>query len=167
VISPTAWRRIVVAAAAIHLSMAAFFSTHWQVDRFLPAFLDRPLKIYGAYTGARTHFNFFAPTVSTQARAQFVLARADGTTYRDSLATGSGEADQRVAMMFTYYGVAEARPFLARSWAVHMLNRHPDAVAVDVSVEVLEIPTLAEIKQGRTSRWIQIDHLRLRRDEIA
>jgi hypothetical protein len=161
------WRRIVIGAAAIHLSIAAFFSTHWEVDRFIPTLVERPLKVYGAYTGARTHFNFFAPAVSTQARARFVLARRDGSTYEDTLTTSSAEANQRIAMMFTYYGVAEARPFLSRSWAVYMLGRHPDAVAVDVTVEVLEIPTLADIKAGKASRWVVIDRMRLTRDEIA
>ena len=160
-------RRIAVAAAAIHLGIAALFSTHWPVERHLPAPIDRPLKLYGTYTGAQTHFNFFAPGVSTQARAQFVLTRADGSQSRDVLVTGNFEANQRLAMMFTFYGVQEARPFLARAWAVHMLNRHPEAQSVDVSVEVLDIPTLAELRSGKTSRWIEIDHTRLTRREIS
>ncbi len=159
-------RNVIVAAAAVHLSIAAFFSTHWPVERVLPAILDRPLKLYGAYTGAQTHFNFFAPAVSTQARAQFVLVNADGTFTRDELLTGSAEANQRLAMMFTFYGVAEARPFLARAWGVHMLDRHPDAQAVEVRVEILDIPTLAELKAGRSSRWVEVDRTRLQRDEI-
>jgi hypothetical protein len=159
-------RNGVVAAAAVHLSIAAFFSTHWPVERVLPAILDRPLKLYGAYTGAQTHFNFFAPAVSTQARAQFILVNADGTTTRDELLTGNAEANQRLAMMFTFYGVAEARPFLARAWAVHMLERHPQAQSVEVRVEILDIPTLAELKAGKSSRWIEVDRTRVQRDEI-
>lgn len=160
-------RKLAIGAAAIHLGIAAFFSTHWQVEQFLPAVVDRPLKLYGAYTGAQTHFNFFAPTVSTQARAQFVLTRPDGSQARDELVTGNFEANQRLAMMFTFYGVPEARPFLARAWAVHMLNRHPDAESVEVRVEVLDIPTLAEIKAGKGSRWVEIDRTRLARREIS
>jgi hypothetical protein len=137
------------------------------VERFLPALVDRPLKLYGAYTGAQTHFNFFAPAVSTQARAQFVLRRADGSEARDELITGNFEANQRLAMMFTFYGVVEARPFLARSWAVHMLNRHPEAESVEVRVEVLEIPTLAELKAGKASRWVEIDRMSLARRDIS
>ena len=163
----SAARRLAIAAAAIHLGIAAFFSTHWQVERFLPAVVDRPLKLYGAYTGAQTHFNFFAPTVSTQARAKFVLTRPDGTQARDELVTGNFEANQRLAMMFTFYGVPEARPFLARAWAVHMLNRHPEADSVEVSVEVLDIPTLAELKAGKSSKWVEIDRTRLARREIS
>jgi hypothetical protein len=162
-----AGRKLAIAAAAVHLGIAAFFSTHWQVERVLPAVIDRPLKLYGAYTGAQTHFNFFAPAVSTQARARFTLTRPDGTQARDVLDTGSLEANQRLAMMFTFYGVPEARPFLARAWAVHMLNRHPEAESVEVSVEVLEIPTLAELRSGKASRWIEIDRTRLARREIS
>jgi hypothetical protein len=165
-VTPAA-RRLAIAAAAIHLSIAAFFSTHWEVERFLPAVIDRPLKLYGQYTGAQTHFNFFAPTVSTQARARFVLTRPDGSEARDELVTGNSEANQRIAMMFTFYGVAELRPFLARAWAVHMLTRHPDADSVEVLVELLEIPTLAELKAGKASRWVEIDRTRLARRDLS
>lgn len=165
--APKAARRLVVVVAAIHLSIAAVFATHWQVEQFLPVLLDRPLKLYGAYTGAQTHFNFFAPAVSTQARAQFVLTRPDGTTIRDQLLTGNAEANQRLAMMFTFYGIPEARPFLARSWAVYMLGRHPDAEAVEVRIEALQIPVLSEVRSGKAARWVEIDRMKLRRDEIS
>ena len=129
--------------------------------------IERPLKLYGAYSGAHTHFNFFAPTVSTQARARFVLRLPGGAVRHDELATASGEANQRLAMMFTFYGVREIRPFLSRAWAIYMLERHPDAESVDVSVEALDIPTLAEIRAGRAARWVEIDRMSLRRDEIS
>ena len=61
----------------------------------------------------------------------------------------------------------EARPFLARAWAVHMLNRHPEAESVEVRVEVLDIPTLSELKAGKASRWVEIDRTRLARREIS
>ena len=160
-------RAIVVAAAVIHLAIAAAFSTHWATERILPGLIDRPLKLYGAYSGATTHFNFFAPDVSTQARAQFILSRGGVETRRAELLTESGEANQRLAMMFTYYGVAEARPFLVRSWAIHMLNRHPEADSVEVRVEVLEIPKLAEIKAGKAPRWVEVERTVLKRDEIS
>jgi len=160
-------RRVVVAAAAVHLTIAALFSTSWPAERVLPDWLDRPLKLYGAYSGAQTHFDFFAPEVSTQARARFVLHRRDGSTLTDSLTTSNAEANQRLAMMFTFYGVTEARPFLARAWAVYMLARHPEADSVDVQVEVLDIPPLAELRAGRNARWVEIDRMSLRRDEIG
>jgi len=165
-VTPAA-RRLATAAAAIHLGVAAFFSTHWPVEGYLPAVIERPLKLYGTYTGAQTHFNFFAPTVSTQARAQFVLTKPDGSQVRDELLTTNFEANQRLAMMFTFYGVAEVRPFLARSWAVHMLNRHPEADSVEVRVEALDIPTLAEIKSGKAARWVEIDRSKVTRREIS
>lgn len=160
-------RKLAIAAATIHLGIAALFSTHWAVDKSLPGWIDRPVKLYGAYTGARTHFNFFAPAVSTQARARFVLERADGRVVTDDLSTGNLEADQRIAMMFTFYGVAEIRPFLSRALAVYMLDRHPEAVAVEVRVEALDIPTLPGLKAGKASRWVEIDRTKLTRREIS
>ena len=160
-------RRVAIIAAAIHLSIAALFSTHWPVERVLPDFVERPLKLYGLYTGAQTHFNFFAPVVATQARARFRLVARDGTIRTDELLTRSAEANQRLAMMFTFYGEPQIRPFLARAWAVHMLARHPDAVAVEVRVEALDIPTLPQVKAGKSARWIEVDRTVLRRDEIS
>jgi hypothetical protein len=165
-VSP-ATRRVAIIAAAIHLLIAAFFSTHWPVERLLPDFLERPLKLYGLYTGAQTHFNFFAPAVATQARARFVLHGRDGLTRTAELPTPSAEANQRIAMMFTFYGVPETRPFLARAWGIYMLTLHPDAVAVEVIVEALDIPPLREVRAGRPARWIEVDRAVLRRDEIS
>ena len=163
-----AWRRAVMVAAGVHLAIAAFFSTHWPTERLLPPVLERPLSLYGKYSGAETHFNFFAPNVSTQARAYFVLTRRDGSSWTERLDAGGVEANQRLAMMFTYYGVPETRAVFARSWAVYMLEHHPEAVAVEVHVEILEIPTLDELRlKNAAARWVDVDRLRLRRDEIS
>jgi len=156
-----------VAAAAVHLVIAALFSTHVRVENFIPWAIERPLQLYGGYTGAATRFNFFAPSVPTQPRVQFTLKGREGATRTVDLLTPSNEANQRVATMLSLYELASLRPLLVRSWAVYVLTRHPEAESVEVRVEVLDIPTIAQARAGRKPAWVEAERTVVRRDEIS
>jgi hypothetical protein len=160
-------REIVIAAASVHLAVAALFSTHVRVELLLPGAIEQPLRVYGNYSGASTHFNFFAPAVPTQPRVTFVLAMRDGTSRTVDLATPSAEVNQRFANMFGSYELADLRPFLVRAWAVYELGLYPDAQAVDVRVEVLDLPTLAQAQAGRKPSWVEVERTVVRREELG
>lgn len=156
-----------MAAAAVHLVIAALFSTHVRVENLIPWVINRPLQLYGGYTGAATRFNFFAPAVPTQPRVHFLLTDRDGKTRSADLLTPSNEANQRISTMLTLYELPALRPLLMRSWAVYALTRHPDAQAVEVRIEILDIPTLAQARAGRAAAWVEVDRSVVRRDEIS
>jgi hypothetical protein len=61
-------KRIVTALVAIHLLLAAAFAPHIPLEPILPRGVDRAIALYGTFSGVHTHFDFFAPSVSTQAR---------------------------------------------------------------------------------------------------
>ena len=124
------------------------------------------MRRYGLYTGARAHFNFFAPAVPTQYRAQFVLMLRDGRTREATITTESGEANQRLATMFNAYQVAPAREGLVRSWAAFLLSRNPDAVAIETRVAYYEIPTVAEARAGKRAGWVELERMALRREDF-
>lgn len=158
--------RIVVAVAMLHLVVAALFSTHVPVERSLPDFLERPLRLYGDYTGARTRFDFFAPEVSSQARARFVVTRADGKVEERVLDTDNREADQRIAAMMTYMGDRTLRGYVMHAWCVYLLSRDPSAMAVEAHLEMLEVPTMAEARAGARPKWAPLGRYALRRDQV-
>ena len=160
-------RTIFVAAAGIHLVIAALFSTHVRVENYIPAALERPLRIYGSYTGAHTRFNFFAPTVPSQARVNFVLVNAQGQAREVGLSTASADANQRLATMFAFYEMPHLRPFLVRAWAAYVASLHPDAQSIEVRVEILDIPTLAEARAGKMASWVEVEKTMFRRDEVS
>lgn len=154
---------LLVAAAMLHLVVAALFSTHAKVEDFLPREIERPLRLYGDYTGAHAHFNFFAPAVSAQARAGFTLVLADGRREELVLATSDAEANQRIAMMMTFLGDPKQRVFMMHAWCVHFLDRRPDAASIEARVEILDIPPVAAARAGAKPRWIVFDRYELRR----
>ena len=158
--------RIAVAAAMLHLLVAALFSTHVPVERSLPDFLERPLRLYGDYTGARTHFDFFAPEVSSQARARFRVSRADGTLEDRVLDTGEREADQRIAAMMTYLNDRTLRGYVMHAWCVYLLTRDPNAATVEAHLEILEVPAIEQARAGAKPRWLPLARYALRRDQI-
>ena len=159
-------REIYAAAAAVHLTIAALFSTHVRPDRFLPAAIERPLRLYGEYTGAATHFNFFAPEVPTEARVTFLLTDADGRTREERLGTPNAEVNERIAAMVPAYSMPAIRPLLVRSWAVYMLVHNPQSVSVEVRVSILDLPTLREASAGKAAAWVEVERTLVRRDEI-
>jgi len=156
-----------MAAAVVHLVIAALFSTHVRVEEFMPWVLARPLLLYGGYTGAATRFNFFAPSVPTQPRVHFALKGRDGTTRNADLLTPSNEANQRVSTMLALYELPALRPLLMRSWGVYALTRHPEAEAVEVRIEILDIPTLEQARAGRKPAWVESERAVVRRDELS
>jgi hypothetical protein len=158
-------REIYAGAAAIHLVIAALFSTHVQVEKYVPEAIERPLRIYGGYTGADTHFNFFAPAVPTQPRVHFVLTGRDGSQRTVDLMTPSAEVNQRLANMLSIYELAAARPLVVRSWALYVLARHPEAQSAEVRVEILDIPTIAQAHAGKRPAWVEVERTVVRRDE--
>ncbi|HXN15008.1 MAG TPA: hypothetical protein VN878_01440 [Usitatibacter sp.] len=144
-------------AAGVHLTIAALFSTHVLVEYALPSILEPLLRTYGNYSGTYTHFNFFAPSVSTQFRTHFRVGAADGTVKSVDITTPSAEANLRIATMFNAFQIEPARPQLMRSWAAYLLAKYPEAEWVEAKVEELNIPSLAELKAGKASDWIEVE----------
>lgn len=159
----TAKRKVLAAAAAIHLALAALFAPHIPLEAHLPPALDRVIAYYGAFSGVHTHFDFFAPAVSTQARLEFRLHGADGSLRVARLATADREANNRIASMLTQYGFAGEREALLRSWGRYALRLYPDAVAVEPRLEVLALPALREAAAGERPRWMELARTRVLR----
>jgi hypothetical protein len=150
------WRKALPWLAATHLFIALLYSSHLHVEHFIPDVIERPIRIYGNFTGAHAHFNFFAPMVVSQVRVNFKLGLADGSVREIQVATPNIEVNQRLATMFNFYLRPTAREPLVQSWAQYMLATNPEAQWVQTRVELLEIPTLEDLKSGRRARWIEI-----------
>jgi hypothetical protein len=161
----TAKRKVVVAAAAIHLALAAVYAVHVPAETVVPRHLDRAVAFYGSFSGVRNHFDFFAPSVSTQARADFRVFTADGAVRQVRLATPSAEANNRIALMLTYYSYPSTREMLLRAWGQYVLRLYPQAVAVESRIEALEIPTFGQAAAGAKPRWLELGRLTVRKDD--
>jgi hypothetical protein len=159
--------RAIFAVAMVHLVVAALFSTHALAERMLPAGLARVLGVYGELTGARTHFDFFAPDVAPQARGYVLLTGPGGAVTRVALESSSGEVNHRLATMMSYLGDARARAFVMHSWCVHFLSADPRLLAAEARLEIIEVPTMAEARAGARARWHPLDRYVLARDKAS
>jgi hypothetical protein len=155
-LKPETKRLAVRWAAGVHLFIALVYSSHLHVEHFIPAFLERPLRLYGDYSGAHTHFNFFAPAVVSQVRVHFRLGAPDGTVRDFEFTSSSSEVNQRLAAMFNFYLRPSVRPYLIEAWARYLLAAHPEAQWVQTRVEMLDIPPLAELASGRKAEWVEV-----------
>jgi hypothetical protein len=154
--SPVRRQQLLWWAAGVHLFIALIYSTFLPVEHFIPAAIERPLRVYGGYSGAATHFDFFAPAVVSQVRVQFKLGAPDGSVRLYEVTSPSTEVNQRLAAMFNYYLRPTVRPLLLTSWSRYVLDKHPEAQWVQTRVEWLDIPTLAQLKEGRAASWVEI-----------
>jgi hypothetical protein len=155
-LSPARRKQLLWGAAGVHLFIALVYSSYLPVEHFIPPAIERPLRVYGGYSGAATHFDFFAPAVVSQVRVRFKLGTADGSERMYEVTTSSAEVNQRLAAMFNFYLRPTLQPFLVNSWSRYVLERHPDAQWVQTRVEFLDIPTLAQAKDGRKASWVEI-----------
>lgn len=160
--------KVIGAAAAIHLALAALYAPHVPVEPFLPRALDRAFAVYGGFSGVRNHFDFFAPSVSTQARVDFRIMARDGSVRHARLETPSAEANNRIALMLTFYSYPSERERLLQAWAAYVLGLYPHAVAVESRIEALEIPTLREMAAGDARpHWVELGRTLVRRGEAT
>lgn len=148
-------RQLLGWAAATHLLIALVYSTHLQVEHFIPPAIERPMQVYGNYSGAHMHFNLFAPTVVTQARVEFRLGKGEDVVRTVKVTSDSGEVNVRLANMFNFYLRPTVRKALVDEWSRHMLDANPDVEWVQTRVEVLLIPTLEQLKAGRRAEWVE------------
>jgi hypothetical protein len=153
----TGKRKVIAAAAAIHLALAALYAVHVPAETVVPRTFDRVVAWYGSFSGVRNHFDFFAPSVSTQARVEFRILGADGSVRHARLATPSAEANNRIALMLTYYSYPSEREKLLRAWGDYVLRLHPEAAAVEARIEVLNIPPLLDAASGKAQpHWVEL-----------
>ena len=148
--------QIVGWAAAAHLLIALVYSTHLEVEYFIPPALEMAMRTYGNYSGAHMHFNFFAPTVLSQVRVQFRLGAGERALRTVEISTDSSEVNLRLATMFNFYLRPSVRPALVDEWGRYMLAANPDAEWVQTRVEVLDIPTLEELHAGKKAAWVEM-----------
>src|SRR5260221_14467259 len=98
------------------------------------------MRIYGNYSGAHTHFNFFAPMVVSQVRVQFRPGGGDRTLGTVEVASDSSDDNQRLATMLSFYLHRTPPLGLVGSWARHDLDAHPAARGGQLPVESPDSP---------------------------
>ena len=145
---------IYTALAGLHLALVACGAARWEV---LPPESDagHGLRLVRTYSGSDASFSFFAPGVSSQLRAHFVLLDADGKEWTDTLdGAMSREAQLRVSSGVSLTGEFPGlMKLFGPSWAATMFGRHPTAKRVVVALEVYDLPTMEQYQEGRRPRW--------------
>jgi hypothetical protein len=162
----TGKQRVLVALAAAHLIIVAAHAWHVPIEPHLPHGVQRALAVYGGFTGATSHYDFFAPSVSTQGRMAFRVFTPGGQVREFELSTDRGDVNNRIAILLTYYAYPSERQRLLEAGARYMLRLHPDATAVEARVEVVDLPPLRAAAQ-RTGgvAWVELGRLRLERGQ--
>jgi hypothetical protein len=157
-------------AAAVHLVLVVCGASGILFagnPKRAPAAL-RPVRLYGALSGADAGFGFFAPGVGPQLRVTFTLSDASGRTWTDTLERDLGhEAYLRVAGSFAMATEPFLRDAVYSSWIGTMFGRHPDARRVVVRLEAYDPPTMAEYRAGARARWETIDEVTSDREDLT
>ena len=117
------------------------------------------LAQYGDVSGADNRYGYFAPAVGSRCRVALTLRDAAGREWGDALvddpSTAFGwRAHDAIDSIATFPD--SLRRGVTASWAAVMFGRHPGAAEVDVAVEMEDLPTMAQWRQGARSNWTPI-----------
>lgn len=147
--------RLLLGVAAVHLVCVALGAL--QVDLQSAGWLGRGLAYYGALSGADSGYNFFAPAVNALPWARFQITDAGGAARADVLESGANhEADLRARSILSLFLIVDdeaLRRSLVASWAGKMFARHPDAESVVVRIEICDLPSMRQYRDGERPSW--------------
>lgn len=152
-----------LAAAAAHLGCVLLGALH--VDPRRAGRLGWRVAYHGALSGAESGYNFFAPSVGALPWARFQVTDARGRVIDDALESGANpEAELRIRSLVSLFMTAEdasMRRSLAASWAGKVLARYPGAESVVVRLEICDLPSMQEYRDGKRPAWNQIFEAKL------
>ena len=143
--------------ACAHLLLSIGGAIDLPMDRGTAA--GAAITHYGFMTGADAGFSFFAPSVASLSRVSFTLRDAEGRTWQDTVFGDAGTTwGLRSSAVFDCLADLEDRMLrgVTGSWAALLLGRNPQAVEVVVDVEIEELPTMAQWREGQRSRWLEV-----------
>ncbi|WP_437285768.1 hypothetical protein [Sorangium sp. So ce406] len=142
-------------AAAAHLGCVLLGALH--VDPQGAGRLGRVIAYHSALSGADSGYNFFAPSVGALPWARFQVTDARGRVNADALESGANhEADLRVRSLVSLFLTEEdesLRRALAASLAGKVLARYPGAASVVVRLEICDLPSMEEYRDGKRPAW--------------
>ncbi|MFP2923881.1 hypothetical protein ACLESO_01440 [Pyxidicoccus sp. 3LG] len=144
---------VVATLAAVHLVMVSLFLWSGLAD-YTGSAPARALQTYKNLAGIFRDYRFFAPGVSSDIRAGFILEQADGTSDFHPFLSENLEVGLRYGCIVAASMRDETvRDVLAQSWAAVMLGKHPEATRVQVVAQGYQLPPLEEFARGAKPSW--------------
>lgn len=144
---------VVATLAVVHLVLVGLFLWTGLADMSSGA-PGRALRTYKNLAGIFRDYRFFAPNVSSDIRAGFILEQQDGTSAFQAFVSDNLEVGLRYGCIVAASMRDEkVRDVLAQSWAAVMLGQHPEATRVAVVAQSFQLPTLAEFARGARPAW--------------
>lgn len=141
------------AFAAFHVILVLCGAAHLQLIS-VNNLLGKSVATYAACSGADSSYGFFAPRVSPELKAEFVMTDADGQQWTDTTSFAkTKEAKLRFAASISMVSTDELRDGVAASWAAAMFGRHPRAVSVEMHVVFQDMPSMEQFREGARPRW--------------
>lgn len=130
-----------------------------QADiNFHSSSINEALRIYQAYTGADSGYDFFAPDVGTQLRASFEVTDQKGevqSTVFDN--PQDKEISLRIGNIVNMFWSEDydedTQRALAASWASAISRRYPAAKKVRLRIQEYDLPTIQEYNEGLRPKW--------------
>jgi hypothetical protein len=149
-------RVLLMAAFGCHLALVIAGAAH--LTPRVPGAVARGLRFYDSVSGAGDSYSFFAPAVGPELRARFIVTTPQGTHSEEVLGSGKNrEVGFRLGTLAGTVYVLTKRTDLRRAFlgalAANRFGAHPEATRVQVSIDVWEVPTMAEYRTGVRPQW--------------
>lgn len=158
--------------AALHLAAVCVFIWTDLSRGESDAAFHRGVRTYKDLSGVVSDYRFFAPAVSSDTRAGFLLELRDGSTLFQPLESGSDALE--VGLRYECIVASSLRSskrtqdVLAQSWAAVMLGAHPEASRVTVVIQSYVLPPMQAFAAGTKPDWsLQYTGTFDRRDDLS
>jgi hypothetical protein len=144
------WGGVLAAAfASLHLSYIVWRTEPLSRGAFsIPSALRPAWDAYGNLSGACSGYSYFAPSVASQVIAHAEWLDQEGVPHHERRDGRAGESDLRTTAMFLMLQQLEATDMTARALGADVLQRHPEAEAVTVTLALYGVPTMEEYRGG-------------------
>ncbi|MBZ4375193.1 hypothetical protein [Corallococcus sp. AS-1-6] len=152
--SLTPWHGLVTGLAVLHLMLVTCGALHIRLFQ-APTGTNAWVRGYAHWTGAASRFSFFAPGVSPAVRVSFDVEHPDGEHEQDDFQFDNDALNVRVYAMLLRFDLNNGQDAMARAWAATMFGQHPEARAVTVRMELLEVPTMEAHRDGAPLVWTE------------
>jgi hypothetical protein len=145
---------LIMAGAHLGLVVAGALEVHPRGG----GWVSRAIAEYEVLSGTEGFYTFFAPGVDTQLRPIFEVTDGSGAVSTDVLQRAANtEVDLRIANMIGLSWYDDFRRTLEASWADVMFRRHPGAEQVVVRLDLCDLPSMREYREGRRPAWRVFD----------
>ncbi len=144
--------KILLLGLGVHLFLTALYASRFAEWGAVNPVTNTTFAC-GEYTGSSNVYGFFAPRIGEQTSVIYTLVDSSMSQRVCQLQGRSFEFKNRLNTIYNFLSLKESYDVLCKSFAIQMLDQHPDAIIVRVHIIRQAMPSMEQFRQGQKIHW--------------